>query len=123
MRQVSEREFCSFDATRLFYRHWPAPAPAAPPRAVVLLHRGHEHAGRVVQRADELSLDDCAMFAWDARGNGRSPGVRGDAQALTVPVQLLVSGDDVVVQRGPQYRFSGLNVERGHCWRRAYEGA
>ncbi|KTF39069.1 lysophospholipase [Xanthomonas translucens pv. hordei] len=123
MRQVSESAFCSFDGTRLFYRHWPATAPAAPPRAAVLLHRCHEHSGRVVHLADELGLDGYAMFAWDTRGNGRSPGVRGDAHALTVPVQLLVSGDDVVVQRGPQDRFSGLSVERGHCWRRAYEGA
>ncbi|QNH18617.1 putative protein YnbC [Xanthomonas sp. SS] len=89
MRQVSESEFCSFDGTRLFYRHWPATAPAAAPRAVVLLHRGHEHSGRVVHLADELGLDDCAMFAWDARGNGRSPGVRGDAPGFPALVRDL----------------------------------
>jgi len=89
MRQVSESEFCSFDGTRLFYRHWPAMAPAAVPRAVVLLHRGHEHSGRVLHLADELGLDDCAMFAWDARGNGRSPGVRGDAPGFPALVRDL----------------------------------
>ncbi|MBN6103610.1 bifunctional alpha/beta hydrolase/class I SAM-dependent methyltransferase [Xanthomonas sp. CFBP 8703] len=89
MRQVSESEFCSFDGTRLFYRHWPAMAPAAVPRAVVLLHRGHEHSGRVLHLAVELGLDDCAMFAWDARGNGRSPGVRGDAPGFPALVRDL----------------------------------
>ncbi|NYF21678.1 alpha-beta hydrolase superfamily lysophospholipase/SAM-dependent methyltransferase [Xanthomonas sp. JAI131] len=89
MRQVSESEFCSFDGARLFYRHWPAMAPAAVPRAVVLLHRGHEHSGRVLHLADELGLDDCAMFAWDARGNGRSPGVRGDAPGFPALVRDL----------------------------------
>jgi len=89
MRQVSESEFCSFDGTRLFYRHWPATAPAPAPRAVVLLHRGHEHSGRVMHLADELGLDDCAMFAWDARGNGRSPGARGDAPGFPALVRDL----------------------------------
>ncbi|MCW0380579.1 putative protein YnbC [Xanthomonas sacchari] len=89
MRQVNESEFASFDGTRLFYRHWPATTPAAPPRAVVLLHRGHEHSGRVMHLAEELGLDECAVFAWDARGNGRSPGARGDAPGFPALVRDL----------------------------------
>ncbi|WP_017912628.1 alpha/beta hydrolase, partial [Xanthomonas sp. SHU 166] len=89
MRQVNESEFASFDGTRLFYRHWPATTPAAPPRAVVLLHRGHEHSGRVMHLAEELGLDECALFAWDARGNGRSPGARGDAPGFSALVRDL----------------------------------
>ena len=41
-------------------------------RAVVLLHRGHEHSGRIMHLVDELNLPDYAMFGWDARGHGRS---------------------------------------------------
>ena len=82
MRTVVEREFASFDGAPLFYRHWPVQAAAdaaTPPKAVVLLHRGHEHSGRVMHLAEELQLPDAQFFAWDARGNGRSPGARGDA--------------------------------------------
>ena len=44
----AEHHFTSHDSTLLFYRSWlpadDAPAPLA--RAVILLHRGHEHSGR-----------------------------------------------------------------------------
>jgi alpha-beta hydrolase superfamily lysophospholipase len=48
----------------------------------VLFHRGHEHSGRLQNLVDELELPDFAMFAWDARGHGRSPGPRGFAPSL-----------------------------------------
>lgn len=67
------------DDTPLFYRWWmPSPSPG---RALVLFHGGHEHSGRFDALVDRLSqsLPGCAFFAWDARGHGRSPGERGDA--------------------------------------------
>ncbi|KAB7771043.1 bifunctional alpha/beta hydrolase/class I SAM-dependent methyltransferase [Xanthomonas maliensis] len=89
-RPQQEREFASFDGTALFYRHWPAQAvESGPARAIVLLHRGHEHSGRVVHLAEELQLPEAAIFAWDARGNGRSPGVRGDAPGFEALVRDL----------------------------------
>ena len=54
------------------YRHWPALGPSR--GAVVLFHRGHEHGGRMAHLADELDVPDLDVFAWDARGHGRSPG-------------------------------------------------
>lgn len=81
-RQAEERTFRTHDGVELFYRHWPALAPAAPPRAIVLLHRGHEHSGRLQHLVDELDLPEFAMFAWDARGHGRSPGERGHSPSL-----------------------------------------
>ncbi len=75
-RPVLEGTFATHDGTELFYRHWPA-AGARPRGAVLLLHRGHEHSGRVAHLADELDMPDVAIFAWDARGHGRSPGRRG----------------------------------------------
>ena len=36
---------------------------------------------------DELRLDDFAMFAWDARGHGRSPGARGDSPSFGASVK------------------------------------
>ncbi|HEX7808572.1 MAG TPA: alpha/beta fold hydrolase, partial [Thermoanaerobaculia bacterium] len=63
----------------LFYRAWP---DANAKRAVILVHRGHEHSGRLVDVVEELNLTDTAVFAWDARGHGRSPGDRGYAPSF-----------------------------------------
>jgi alpha-beta hydrolase superfamily lysophospholipase len=86
-RAVQESEFTTHDGTRLFYRHWPAVKPASPAKALVLFHRGHEHSGRLQHIANELGLDDFAMFAWDARGHGKSPGERGDSPSFAASVK------------------------------------
>ena len=78
-RPCEENRFASFDATSLFYRHWPAPAAAGEKKAIVLFHRGHEHGGRMAHLADEFNLPDYEFFAWDARGLGQSEGARGAA--------------------------------------------
>jgi alpha-beta hydrolase superfamily lysophospholipase len=69
-----EQCFTTWDGTRLFYRVWsPAVPPVAPAtRALVLFHRGHEHSGRFDELARRLGLTDFAVFAWDARGHGKS---------------------------------------------------
>ena len=67
-----ERSFASWDGAELFYRAW---LPAGTARgALLLLHRGHEHAGRWQEVVERLALPDLAVFAWDARGHGRSAG-------------------------------------------------
>ena len=76
-----EGGFAGADGTRLFYRHW-APTEARDaeaPRAIVLLHRGHEHSGRVADLVRDLGFAGAHAFAWDARGHGHSPGERGEA--------------------------------------------
>lgn len=87
MRIAEEREFVTHDGTALFYRYWPRLDGRRAERAVVLFHRGHEHSGRLQHVVDELGLDDYAMFAWDARGHGRSPGARGDSPSFAVSVK------------------------------------
>lgn len=79
-RLVEERTFPTHDDVDLFYRYWPALQDVK--GAVVLVHRGHEHSGRMAHLADELQLPNFAFFAWDARGYGRSPGVRGFSPSL-----------------------------------------
>jgi alpha-beta hydrolase superfamily lysophospholipase/SAM-dependent methyltransferase len=86
MRRAEERAFDTHDGTRLFYRCW-LPATGRADRAIVLFHRGHEHSGRLQHIVDELELDDFAMFAWDARGHGRSPGERGDSPGFAASVK------------------------------------
>ena len=88
MRTARERTFRTHDGADLFYRHWPA--PDGPPRgAIVLLHRGHEHSGRMAHLVEELGMPDFDFFAWDARGHGRSPGARGDAPSVPALVRDL----------------------------------
>ena len=86
-RACTEHTFHSWDGSELFYRQWPARDPAR--NAVILIHRGHEHSGRLQNLVDQLNLPACAIFAWDARGHGRSPGVRGDAPTFGALVRDL----------------------------------
>jgi alpha-beta hydrolase superfamily lysophospholipase/SAM-dependent methyltransferase len=86
MRVAQEKYYTTHDGTQLFYRHWPA-LPGGQARAIVLLHRGHEHSGRFQHVVDELDLPQFALFAWDARGHGRSPGARGDSPSLACSVK------------------------------------
>src|SRR5262245_3484803 len=75
-----ERTFTTFDGTELFYRAWLPAEPAH--KALILVHRGHEHSGRWNEFVERLGLHDIAAFAYDARGHGRSPGERGYADSL-----------------------------------------
>lgn len=84
-RKVNECTFKTHDGVELFYRHWPG--DPAQKRCVVMFHRGHEHSGRMGHLADELGLPGYDIFAWDARGHGRSPGQRGFSPSLGTSVR------------------------------------
>lgn len=73
----TEHSLPMWDGTELFYRAWRRGAGST--RAVLLFHRGHEHSGRFQDLVDRLGLEGFDVFAWDARGHGRSPGKRGYA--------------------------------------------
>ncbi|EJM99399.1 bifunctional alpha/beta hydrolase/class I SAM-dependent methyltransferase [Phyllobacterium sp. YR531] len=87
---VRENTFRTHDGTELFYREWPAKS-GKPKGAVILLHRGHEHGGRVAHLVEELGLSDFSFYAWDARGHGRSPGERGYSPSFAASVRDLDS--------------------------------
>ncbi|HUY87333.1 MAG TPA: bifunctional alpha/beta hydrolase/class I SAM-dependent methyltransferase [Pirellulales bacterium] len=100
-RESVERRFKASDGASIFYRAW---LPAGPARAALLLfHRGHEHSARWQETVDELELDDVAVFAWDARGHGQSPGERGSAENLARVVQDV---DEFVGHVSQQYGFA-----------------
>ena len=71
-------QFKSGDGTSLFYRAW-RPSVASG-KLLVLFHRGHEHSGRWEDVIEALAPEGFTVFAWDARGNGRSEGPRDDAE-------------------------------------------
>jgi alpha-beta hydrolase superfamily lysophospholipase len=89
MRLAEERSFRAPDGTPLFYRYWPATEGSHEPRGIILLHRGHEHSGRMQHIVDELEMPGYAMFAWDARGHGRSPLKPRDRPTLSTFVKDL----------------------------------
>ncbi len=98
-RPCIEAHFSTHDGERLFYRHWPASAPRR--GAVMILHRGHEHSGRVAHLVDELDLPDFDFFAWDARGHGRSPGARGHSPSVGTSVRdVQTFADHLRLQHG-----------------------
>src|SRR5262245_25292716 len=78
--QPVERRVRLSDGTEVFYRAWPpgaaAPGGAAPPP------RGPGPLGRLAGPLRSLGLTDTAIFAWDARGHGQSPGDRGYAPSF-----------------------------------------
>src|SRR6516165_479107 len=78
--KATEQTFISWDGAELFYRS--RLPDNSTDKALLLFHRGHEHSGRWGEMVDSLGLDDVAIFAWDARGHGHSPGIRGAASSL-----------------------------------------
>ena len=106
-RTPEKRSFVSHDGTAIFYRHWTS-RQLRPAGAVVLLHREHEHSGRLAHIVDELGLADFAFYAWDARGHGCSPGIRGDAPSFGTLIKDL----DAFVRHVE--RHCGLSASRLH---------
>ena len=84
-RPSVERTMTTWDGGTLFYRAWLPSSSFS--KGLLLFHRGHEHSARWQSVVDALALDDVAIFAWDARGHGRSPGERGAAESLSALVR------------------------------------
>ena len=79
-QQATEGNFESWDGTELFYRAWRP--KVASDRALIFLHRGHEHSGRIAQQVAEFGMTDIGAFSWDMRGHGHSPGPRGHTDSF-----------------------------------------
>lgn len=83
----------AYDGTAIYYRYWltmaldeikKAEQPATQQkRQVILLHRGHEHSGRLAELGQQFAAAGYQVFAWDARGNGRSGGIKDHAESVT----------------------------------------
>lgn len=88
-RDAVLREFTSYDGATISFRHWPNTEQSTTKKAIVLLHRGHEHSGRLQDIVDQINLPECNIYAWDARGHGLSEGDRGYAKHFGVYVKDL----------------------------------
>src|ERR1043166_330613 len=83
--EMTEHTMTTWDGAELFYRVWTPPKSTQ--KALLLFHRGHEHSARWQETVEALALEDVTVFAWDARGHGRSPGARGYAENFSVLVK------------------------------------
>jgi alpha-beta hydrolase superfamily lysophospholipase len=81
------RTFAGSDGEPLQYKQWTPQGGFS--RAMILLHRGHEHADRWDSVVPRLALPETAIFAWEARGHGQSPGRRGHAPEFMTYVRDL----------------------------------
>jgi alpha-beta hydrolase superfamily lysophospholipase/SAM-dependent methyltransferase len=101
----TEQIMSSWDGAQLFYRAWIP--PQCSDKALILFHRGHEHSGRWAEVVEMLGLDDVAIFAWDARGHGRSAGERGAAENFGTMVKDV---DAFVRHIRDRYGFAPENI-------------
>ena len=76
-------------------------------RALIFLHRGHEHSGRITPLVEQLGYQQDWAFAWDARGHGHSPGARGDAPSF---MQLVQDLDEFVQHISATYQIAPENM-------------
>jgi alpha-beta hydrolase superfamily lysophospholipase len=75
--QHTESSFTGHDGLDLYYQSW---QPDAPPKAaLIIVHGLGEHSGRYLNLVNPLAADGYAVYAFDNRGHGRSPGPRGHA--------------------------------------------
>jgi alpha-beta hydrolase superfamily lysophospholipase/SAM-dependent methyltransferase len=103
--KATDCTFTTWDGAELFYR---ARIPTgAKEKALLLFHRGHEHSGRWSEVVEMLGLNDVAIFAWDARGHGRSPGERGSAENFGTTVRDVDAFVRHIVER---HRFALENI-------------
>ena len=74
-----EGKFTGAKSTELFYQRW---KPADAPRAVIaIVHGFGEHSGRYPNVVNHFVPRGYAIYGFDHRGHGRSPGKRGHINA------------------------------------------
>jgi acylglycerol lipase len=67
-------EFAASDGARLFTQSWIPPNPRA---RVLIVHGYGEHSGRYAHVAERLNREGYAVYSYDHRGHGKSPGRMG----------------------------------------------
>jgi alpha-beta hydrolase superfamily lysophospholipase len=102
-RVPEESFFLTRDGVKIFFRHWRGTGDGA----IALIHRGHEHSGRMAHLVDELDLPEMSFFAWDARAHGRSEGEQGSTTTMATFVQDL---DEFVRHIGTDFGVAIENV-------------
>jgi len=96
----TEFKFNTFDGLELFGQSW---QPEKPPKAVVcLVHGLGEHIGRYSHVADRLTKAGYIILAFDLRGHGKSPGLRGHNLSYEAFMQDISSLLEISNKKFPQ---------------------
>ncbi len=82
-RTETKQTFDGYQEIKLTYRSWQPKDNGGSKKALIILHRGHEHSGRVRDIVDNVCPDEFWAFSFDSRGHGESPGPRGYAPSFT----------------------------------------
>lgn len=62
--------FNGFDNVGIYYREWNY-KPSQ--KTIIILHRGHEHSGRMTEFATDQQFAGYSIFSYDLRGHGNTP--------------------------------------------------
>lgn len=109
----AQSSFNSYDGTAMFYRYWLTAdkdtvlKDASSLKVAVLLHRGHEHSGRLTDLAHAFVAQGYQVVAWDARGNGRSGGERDHADSFA---QLVRDLDTFITLIKTEFHISSQQI-------------
>jgi acylglycerol lipase len=76
--QHREEKFAGAGSLELYYQAW---IPESPRAALVIVHGFGEHSGRYPNLVKQLVPRGYALYGFDHRGHGRSPGRRGHINA------------------------------------------
>lgn len=83
-REEKKSTFTTFDGEKLVYRSWsPAIATNGEKKALIVIHRGHEHSGRLIDLIEGVNQPEFWAFGYDSRGHGESKGPRGYAPSFS----------------------------------------
>jgi alpha-beta hydrolase superfamily lysophospholipase len=66
---MTTNTFTSFDNANIFYREWNF-SPSQ--KTIIILHRGHEHSGRMEEFATDERFTSYNVFSFDLRGHGNT---------------------------------------------------
>ncbi len=73
----SEKTFKGYDSLGLFYQSWVPVDPSTSSGSIVIVHGVGEHSSRYAHVGVHFAKLGYPVYAYDQRGNGRSPGRRG----------------------------------------------
>lgn len=83
-REEKKSTFTTFDGEKLVYRAWsPSVTLTGDKKALIVIHRGHEHSGRLIDLIEGVNQEGFWAFGYDSRGHGESPGPRGYAPTFS----------------------------------------
>jgi acylglycerol lipase len=101
--QHIEGEFPGYQNLNLYYQGW---LPPNKPRAILLVAHGlAEHSGRYLNLANHFVPQGYAIYSFDYRGHGRSPGLPGYIERFAYYINDLQAFRDMVRKKHQDSKF------------------